>query len=160
MNVLCLTKLRHRAFYYYFFFLKATSVDCVSKRVPCSAEELLKAQQMIHSLIDDWQSVKGDLCAGLTVPTAFWRQWPRTRNTSQPLANSLISQLIVKMGWIFTDVFIIFAWQFNEHVFFFLSCKCALCILKDYLLYLPSLLLCFGCFHSKSGKDDRKCWLC
>lgn len=42
---------------------------------------------------------------------------------------------MVKIGLIFTDVFIIFAWLFNERVFFFLSCKCALCILKDDLLF-------------------------
>lgn len=120
LSVLCLTKLRQRAFcYFHFFPLIMTSVDCVSKRVPCSAEELLKAQLMIHSLIDYWQSMKGDLCTGLTVPTALWRQWPRIRNKSQLLANSLISQLMVKIGLIFTDVFIIFAWPFNERVVFF-----------------------------------------
>lgn len=64
-------------------------VGCVSKLVPCSAEELLKAQHMIHSLIDYRPSVKGELCAGLTVPTALWRQWAQIRNKSQLLANPL-----------------------------------------------------------------------
>lgn len=96
VNVLCLTELQQRAFWFFPLFFPCNG-ECWWRLQTCArgAPESPAGDPFLDRLVAKWW---------LTVPAASWHRSPPIRNKSQLLADSPISQLMVKIWFIFTGV--------------------------------------------------------